>query len=296
MNTIFKNIPALFTVIVWGATFVASKFILTNGVSPFVLMTFRFIVAYFILWVFCRQVLPIKFNRQELYFLLLGLTGGSLYFYCEYISLKYTSAVNVGLICALVPIFSTLILIIIRKIKINISYIIGSLVAFVGAFLVITKGDYNFEIYPFGDCVAFAASILWAIYTVILKLLGSELNPLLISRRLFFYALITIIPLVVIYSDLDEFCLFAEFNVLLPSLYLAVIASAVCIWLWNVSINLIGIIKTNNYLYFLPVVSLIASSIFYSDEISIFTIIGTFAIFIGVIISNKRTSFYDYIK
>ena len=288
MSNILKYLPATFTSLVWGATFVASKHILVSGMSPFMLMTFRFAIAYLSLWIFCRKWLPIRFDRRELYFLLLGVTGGSVYFLFEYLSLQHTTAINVGLISALVPILSTLIAIFLRTIKVGYFYVIGSIVAFFGVYLVTTNGKFVFEVYPIGDLLAFFAALFWAIYTVVLDRIGNTVDPLLVSRRLFFYALITIIPFTLVFSDFTEISLFAQTSILLPAIYLAFVASAVCIWLWNVSVNVVGLVRTNNFLYFLPVVALLASAIFFADEVTLPTIVGTICVFFGVIIADRK--------
>lgn len=288
MKVLFKYLPATITAIVWGSTFVASKSILEKGVSATTLMTFRFLIAYIILRCICRRKLEFHFNKQELLFLLLGISGGSVYFIFEYLSLKYTSAVNVGLICALVPVISTFISYVLKQIKINLFYIIGSVLAFFGVFVVVTNGELHYSINVFGDMIAFVAAVLWAIYTIILKLLDGKVEPLIVSRRLFFYALITIIPFTIFNSNVDEWKLFTNIDIALPSLYLSVMASAVCIWLWNVSINNIGLVRTNNFLYSLPVVTLFSSAIFFADEIILSTVIGTIFIFVGIIIADVR--------
>ncbi|MBP5366078.1 MAG: DMT family transporter [Bacteroidales bacterium] len=287
MKDLVRYFPAVITAIVWGSTFVASKHVLVSGVSPFMLMTFRFVVAYLSLWLFCRKWLPLAFNRREFLFLLLGVSGGSLYFLFEYFSLKHTSAVNVGLISALVPILSTLIAITLRKVSVTFIYVFGSLLALFGVYLVVTDGNFVFEVYPLGDILAFGAALLWAIYTVVLNLIGPDVDPLLVSRRLFFYAIITILPFTCILSEPSEIQLFADTSVLLPAFYLAFVASALCIWLWNVSINLIGLVKTNNFLYFLPVVSLASSAIFFADEVSLATVVGSACVFVGVVIADR---------
>lgn len=293
LKKIFLFIPALLTIIVWGSTFLVSKNVLLSGMHPLTLMCLRFLLAYIILCLFSKKPISFKFDRvglkQELLFLLLGLSGGSLYFYLEYTSLKLTSAVNVGLISATVPIISTAISLVLGKVKVGVKYYCGSLFAFLGVFFIVMNGRWCFNISIIGDMIAILSAFLWALYTVILSLFEKKYSEILISRRLFFYAFITIIGFVIYRLEVDELYVLHDIPILLSVLYLAIFASALCILLWNISINKIGIIKTNNFLYFMPVVTLLASLFFAIDEISLYSVLGTVLIIAGIYISDYKS-------
>ena len=84
---------AIFTVIIWGSTFISSKKLLVFY-TPAQIMLTRFLLAYFSLWLLRPRRLSLT-GRQELVFLLLGLTGCSIYFYTENTALTYTLTANV---------------------------------------------------------------------------------------------------------------------------------------------------------------------------------------------------------
>lgn len=292
IKIILAYLPALITVMIWGSTFLVSKNVLNSGIQSSTLMFFRFSIAYVLLLFLSKGNISFKFDlkslRQELLFLLLGLSGGSLYFFLEYTSLKITSAVNVGLISATVPIMSTAISLMLGKIRVGYKYYVGSVFAFLGVVLIVLNGKWQITFSLFGDLLAILSSLLWAIYTVILTILEKKYSEVLISRRLFFYALLTIVGFVIFNADVSEFIALCEFSVLFSVLYLSLGASAICIVLWNISINKIGIVKTNNFLYLLPVVTLFCSVLFAIDEITIYSIFGSFLIFIGIYISDCK--------
>ncbi len=284
-----RHIPALFTAIVWGSTFVASKQVLSAGIEEQVLMTFRFVLAYIILWCLCRERRPIRFNRNELKYVLVGISGGSLYFLMEYLALQRTSAVNVGLISSMVPIFSVGMSIMLRKTRFYWQFAVGSVVALTGAFFVITNGDFALQIFPVGDLIAIGSTLLWSIYTLVLSTIDKDMPPLFVSRRLFFYAMLTSIPYVILTTDTEQFVqITTSANTLIPAIYLGAVASALCIYLWHVSVNKIGLTTTNNYLYLLPIVSVITSAIFANEEISVYNAIGSVLIFIGIITADAE--------
>ena len=101
------HLIALFTVGVWGTTFIATK-ILLGSFSPIEILLIRFLIGFLCLSIACPHVLHLKNKRQELYFAAAGLCGVTLYFLFENIALTYTMASNVGVIVAISPFFTAL--------------------------------------------------------------------------------------------------------------------------------------------------------------------------------------------
>ena len=100
---------ALFVTIVWGTTFISSKLLLA-AFTPLEIMTFRFVIAWTVLFLLSPHPIRPKGLRGELPFLGAGLTGLTLYFILENTALEYTLASNVGIIISAAPMFSALLL------------------------------------------------------------------------------------------------------------------------------------------------------------------------------------------
>lgn len=283
-----KYLPALFTAIVWGSTFVASKSVLEAGVSSTTLMTFRFTIGLLFLLLFTIRDFIFYGWRAELYMVAIALSGGTIYFLFEYWALARTSAVNVGLITATVPISSAIITMILDKRRPSPLFVFGSILAFAGAWCVITRGEMTIEFFPAGDCLAIISSLLWSIYTVLVARFRKDIPNAVLTQRMFLYSLIAILPFTLANISLDEIRAFSSPNVLIPALYLAVFASGICLTLWNISIKKIGLVVSNNFLYLLPVVTFITSAIFASDEVSLPVSIATLMIFAGIIIADRN--------
>lgn len=287
MLQIRNYIPALFTAIVWGSTFVASKHVLEAGVSVVTLMTVRFGMAYLLMLMLSRERMRIEWNMTELKLLLVGLFGGSLYFLMEYMALKRTTAVNVGLISATVPVISTAMELLLRRRWPRWTFVVGSMMAFLGVFVVVTDGKLLIDIFPIGDMLAIVSSLMWAIYSVILSRVDKSVSEVVVERRMMFYSLLTILPVTLLMVDGSELTtLVTSADIWLPMLYLGGVASAGCMWLWNVSINRIGVVRTNNFLYLLPVVSLVASAIVMEGEVNAETMVATVLIFVGIVVAD----------
>ena len=102
-NTLLLDLVAFTTVAIWGTTFVWTKLLIINGLSPAQIFTLRFIIAYILLCGFSltRKKSHRWFSdnwKDELVMILLGVTGGSMYFLTENEALRFTTATNTSLI------------------------------------------------------------------------------------------------------------------------------------------------------------------------------------------------------
>lgn len=279
---------ALFTAFVWGTTFVVSKVVLQNGISPAEMMLCRFIIGYACMWVLYPHWHSIHLNITECLFALVGITGGSLYFYLEYTALLHTNATNVGLICATVPILTAVFESVFCKTKhFNWPIVIGSILAFSGVAIVIFNGQFNYQINLLGDLFALGAAICWVLYSLILQKIGNQYSEFYITRKLFFYSIITIVPFFAFVDTGDMSNVFAKTEVWLSLVYLGVFASSICLCLWNKAINKIGALMTNNYLYLLPTLTVITCSIILKEKVTVYVITGTVLITSGICVFYK---------
>lgn len=58
--------------------------------------------------------------------------------------------------------------------------------------------------------------------------------------------------------------------------------------MWNEAVKRIGSVKTTNYVYFIPLITMIASSIVLHEEINLLMIIGGLLIFAGVYMNESK--------
>ena len=89
------HLAALFTIIIWGTTFIFTKVLLTDF-KPVEILFFRFVIGFAALFLVCPHRLKAVDRGQEAIFVLAGLCGICLYYLLENIALTYTMASNVG--------------------------------------------------------------------------------------------------------------------------------------------------------------------------------------------------------
>ncbi len=96
---------ALFTILIWGTTFISTK-VLLRGFQPVEILFIRFLLGLAALCLACPRRMKGVTRRQELVFAGAGLCGVCLYYLLENIALTYTLASNVGVILSVIPFFT----------------------------------------------------------------------------------------------------------------------------------------------------------------------------------------------
>ncbi|MDE5918386.1 MAG: DMT family transporter, partial [Duncaniella sp.] len=121
---------AIFSVTVWGLSFISTRVLLDNGLNPIEIYIYRFIIAYLVMLALNHRKLWANSLKDEALFVVCGLVAGSIYFISENVALEYTLVSNVSLITSLSPLLTVLIVGLVYKTNRpgNGAYI-GSLVA-----------------------------------------------------------------------------------------------------------------------------------------------------------------------
>ena len=191
-SLILGHIVALLCVTIWGVSFVSTKVLLNLGMQPVEIYLYRFTLAYLLIWCLKRTRLFCNSWADEGLMLLCGLLAGSIYFLAENFALRYTLVSNVSLLTSTSPLLTALLVgMMYRAERPGAGMIIGSGVAFLGVGCVIFNSSFNIEINPLGDLLALAGAFSWALYSLILKRLNVMYDVWFITRKTFFYGVIT---------------------------------------------------------------------------------------------------------
>ena len=279
---------ALLTVTIWGATFVSTKILINNGLSPNEIFFYRFLIAYAGIWIVSRKKLFADNWKDELLMACAGLFGGSLYFLTENSALGITQASNVAFLLCGTPILTTvLVKLFYREEKIGRMVYYGSVIALAGVALVVFDGATSLKISPLGDLLTLSAALSWGFYSIVIRKLESRYDTVMISRKVFFYGLVTILP-TFLYNPPHLRLLFsADAAVWFNLIFLAVMASLVCFVLWNMVVKHLGVVKSSNYLYLNPVITCITSSIVLGEKITPVAVTGALCIMAGVWLATR---------
>lgn len=275
----------------WGTSFLSSKVLMVNGgFTPTEVFVYRFTFAYILLLAMtCKKIMANNY-KDEFLLLICGMCAGSIYFIAENYALQYTTTGNVSLLVSISPIFTTALMAIIYRFMPKPNVIIGSVIAFIGVACIIFSAGEGFEINPLGDLIALSASLSWAIYTIVVKRLTPIYSSLFITRKLFFYGVITALPLLIIQNEPLKLWLLFDLDYpqyILNFLFLGLFCSAFAYLVWNEVMKQLGPIKSNNYLYLQPIVTMIAGYFVLDEVVYLLGYIGCALIIGGIMISEK---------
>ncbi|MBQ3724753.1 MAG: DMT family transporter [Oscillospiraceae bacterium] len=284
------HVYAIFTVLVWGSCFVLTKNLLGAGLTAIQIIPLRMGLAYLALLAMRPKFLrlPIK---DELLFVVIGIMGGSLYFFLQNKALTYSYAANVGIIVAMSPVPTVILAQLFSRQGERLGKWVyaGTAVSVVGVVLVVLNGTLAFHLSPAGDLLALGAALAWAVYSILIKKYTEQYDNFIVTRRVFFWAFITAVPLMLLTDGMPNLQpVLADPRAWISWLFLAVFGNAVCFAVWNIAIKRLGVVVTSNYLYASPFVTVFVGWLLLGEPISLMSILGAVLITVGVMLANKE--------
>lgn len=283
------HLLALFTIVFWGTSFVSTKVLLGYDFSAVQIFTFRFVVTYLILLLACHRKFRCENFKHELILFVCGVTGCTLYFWTENTALTLSSSSNVSLIVCtnplLIMIFGGIIYKTERLCK---RQVLGCLVTFVGMVLVVLNGKFVLKVSPLGDFLAFGSALVWTVYSLVIKKLNGVYSTLFITRKVFFYGMLTSVPIMLVENSQVPWSNFALPVVSLNFLCLTVFSSLFGYLIWNKVLKQLGTVLASNYIYAIPLVTIITAVVALSERITFLGVVGAFAIVAGMVLAEME--------
>lgn len=288
------HLAALFTIIIWGTTFISTKVLLTDF-RPVEILFCRFVMGFAALFLVCPHRMKGLKRKQEMTFALAGLSGICLYYLLENIALTYTMASNVGVIISVAPFFTAMLSHVFLKSegKLRANFFIGFVVAMAGVALISFNGS-KLELNPVGDLLAVLAAFVWACYSILTRKISSfGYSAILTTRRTFFYGILFMVPALFLFDFRWQrakwACLHEHFDItlLLNILYLGLGASALCFVTWNLAVKALGAVKTSVYIYMVPVITVVTSVLILKEPVTWVSVMGTILAVAGLFLSES---------
>lgn len=294
-------ILAAFCILVWGVSFICTKYLLRTF-SSLEILILRFVTGYIAFCIISPKPLKTSGIKEELLFMGAGLSGLTLYQFVENIAIYFTAANNVSIIVSTCPMFTAIIAaIFLHEKTITKNFVLGFVIAMTGIVLVTLNGSSEFSLSPKGDLLALGSAICWGFYSLFVSKINSLGHGNFAStRRIFFWALIFMIPLAVYglvfggKSTSINFCptentaRWSDWKNILNLVILGVFASSLAFVAWNKTCKALGTVKTTAAIYMVCVVTIIFSFIFLGEKISLAGLFGTFLTILGLFISEKK--------
>ena len=297
------HLLALAVVAIWGITFVSTKVLIGAGMQPAAIFVCRFILAYIGLWIYiiiARKPYQIWNGwKDELVFLILGITGGSFYFLTENTALAYTQASNVAFLVCSAPLFTAIFTLLfsrfgksryargLEKVRLGWPLVGGTLLALLGMALMVFDGK-KVQLSAAGDLLAIGAALCWAVYSLFMGQLTREYGTITATRKVFFYGLVTILPFLGGCGDSFSADILSQTAVWSNLVFLGLIASLVCFLAWNLVIDKLGNVTSTNYVYLNPIFTLLSAMALLGERMTLLAVVGSVFILVGVIWAGKH--------
>lgn len=284
------HILAFITIFIWGTTYISTKMLLIEF-TPTEIMFFRFLIAFPVLLAVNPARIPFKSIREELLFAGAGFCGVVLYFTLQNTCLVYTLASNAGVLISVAPFFTAILSFFLLKDEtLHKSFFIGFGISIIGVFLISFNGNFILKLNPLGDILAISCAVAWAAYCILMKKISAfRYNVILCTRKIFFYGIILMIPILPFFDFHLGLTRFASLSNILHLLFLGLGASALCFVTWNYAVSVLGPVRTSVYIYFNPIVTVVTSALILRERITPVAMIGVVLILAGLFLSERRT-------
>lgn len=281
------HLAALFTVINWGTTFIATKLLL-EAFTPIEILLFRFVLGFLALWLVCPRRLKVGDWKKEAVFAAAGLTGVCLYYLLENIALTFSTASNVGVIVSASPLFGALLTLMLSRgrERPRWSFLLGFVVSMGGICLISLNGS-QLSLDLRGDLLAVLAAVVWAVYSLLTRRIGGYgWSVLQTTRRIFGWGILFMLPAAVFMEfrlGLERLAVPAYTGMLL---YLGLGACAACFVTWNFAIKTLGPVRTMVYIYLVPVITVVCSVLILHEVVTPISALGTLLTLAGLALSQ----------
>lgn len=142
---------------------------------------------------------------------------------------------------------------------------------------------------PIGDLLAIGAALMFAVYSVFMLKTGAGYTLIQLTRKVFIYGFVSLTVMLLISGEtlLPESLNGQGFASLF---YLGLVASSLAFIFWNRAIQAIGPVKTNQYIYLIPVMTTLFASILLHEPVTWLTIAGAAMILAGLYLSEQSKS------
>ena len=289
-----KTIPyleALFAVIVWGASFIATKVALKD-ISPITVVWLRFSMGVLILGatVAARGQFSLPNKNEWAYFALLGFLGITFHQWLQSNGLQTSQAGTTAWIVATTPVFMALLGWIVLKEGLNWLKITGIFLAFAGVLLVVSKGDLaSVSVGKFGapgDKLILVSAVNWAVFSVLSRR-GLKSYP---AGLMMFYVMTLgwLFTSILFFAgtNISEISSLT-FDGWLGVTFLGVFCSGLAYIAWYDALQILPAAQTGAFLYIEPLVAVVVAFFVLGESVTLISLIGGGVILFGVWLVNR---------
>ena len=290
---ILARLLLLFTVIVWGWTFVATKLCL-QYVNPIELLGLRMLIGIpMLLIIGASKKITLRFEKNRIRLLLASLVMLA-HFLVQITGIKYTSATNTGWIIALTPLVVAVLAFLILKERLGRNILIGIAVATIGILFLVSKGRFaDFRwLSSYGDWLVLGSAHTWALYTIITRDISRAHDPVAVTIAVLLPSMILAVGIMLFTSDWTIF-MHLPARAVIALLFLGIFGTALGHWFWQMGVAKVGAAEAAIFLYLEPVATTALAVPYLHESFGVFTAVGAGLVLLGVWYAQRRGRLYE---
>ncbi|MEO0392261.1 MAG: DMT family transporter [Pseudomonadota bacterium] len=291
----FNTAPLLLvlTMSFWAANGLLGKWVaLTDDLPPVGLAFWRWTLAMVLIFPFARPHLKRDWPAVKAGWcgvLILSVFGIGAFNTLIYWSQYSTSAVNLFLLNAALPLLIPALSFILFRDRVGALQAVGIGLALMGAVTIISTGDpavlWRLHINP-GDALVLLAMISYAIYSVCLRL-KPAVHPMTLLLVTFFVGTLFLLPLYV-----WEHLYVGPINLTPKSLvaigYVAIFPSFLAYLFFNRGVELIGANRASLYFHLMPLIGTVLALLLFQEPVDWYHGVGAVLIITGLVLGTGR--------
>lgn len=289
-KTIKSHLALLLVALIYGANYSIAKMVMFKYLNPFGFIVLRVVGAGILFFIIHALFVKEKIENKDLKRLFIcsvfGIAGNMLMFFK---GLSLTTPVNASVLMLNAPVFVLIFSSIIYKIKPRLIQIVGTLIAFAGAFWLIAGKSFQLNsATALGDMYITLNAISYAFYLVYVKDLLLKYKSLTVITYSFVFGAILVLPFG--WNDLQN----AQFLTFTPNVWWAIAFVILGTTFIAYLLNAWALQKTSSaivgsYIYLQPIIASIIGVYLGQDELSAQKVWAALLVFIGVYLVSKRT-------
>jgi drug/metabolite transporter (DMT)-like permease len=285
-------LEALFAVVVWGGSFIATK-IAVGQISPTTVVWLRFAIGIPLLFfaVIVRKQFAFPNGNEWWYFALLGFLGISFHQWLQSNGLQTAQATTTAWIISTSPAFIAILGWIALKEKLNLVQSLGIGLAMLGVLAVVSKGDLGAlaagKFGTTGDFLILISSINWAVFSILSRH-GLKKHP---STRMTFWVmalgwLFTSTTFIAgrNYTEVLQI----DSGGWMAIIYLGVFTTGFAYIAWFDALSQLPAAQTGAFLFIEPLTSMVVASSILNEKITFISMFGGTVILFGIWLVNKQ--------
>lgn len=276
-----------FCVMVWGSNFVFGK-MLVQDFSPAVLTMLRLLfIVLFLIGLSSYKVHFKRINKSDLLAVLfLGVIGVFINQWSFFVGLQTADPTTSALILATTPILTSILAALFLNEKLTIRMLMGSIVAIIGIYFVVAKGNLSSLHIDKGLLWIVITMVTFAIMIIMTRLLSNRIDPLTITLYSNVVGLIVSIPFAFLLdTPLQISSKMSDWSFLIGT---AVVVHGIATLIWNNNIRHVDASKASILSNLEPFVAMIMGLILLYKPITGAEILGSLFIVGGVVLSTYQ--------